>query len=44
MYFNHLQKIPKNKFQILGIACLILAAKVIERRIPNISFKIFNKN
>lgn len=42
MFFSKLQKVPKNCFQALGIACLILAAKNEERRLPNISFQVFD--
>lgn len=38
MYFSKGYKVGKDSFQAFGIACLILAAKVNERRTPSISF------
>lgn len=44
MFFSKGHKVPRSSFQVLGIACLILAAKVNERRVPSISFQVFDRN
>lgn len=44
MFFSKQHKVPRNSFQALGIACLMLASKVVERRMPSISFQVFDKN
>ena len=32
-----------NIFQTVGLACFVLAAKVVEHRLPAISFDVFDK-
>lgn len=44
MFFTQKQKILKQDFQLLGLACLILASKIVESRIPAISFQVFSKD
>lgn len=44
MFFMRGQRVQRNAFQALGLACLILAAKVNERRVPSISFQVFDRN
>lgn len=44
MFFAQKQKVLKQEFQLLGLACLILASKIVESRIPAISFQVFNKD
>ena len=44
MFFMKGQRVQRNAFQALGLACLILAAKVNERRVPSISFQVFDRN
>lgn len=43
LYFAEGQTISRQSFQSLGLACFILASKIVERRIPLISYKIFDR-
>lgn len=43
MFFMRGFRIQRNVFQCLGIACLILAAKNNERRVPSISYQVFDR-
>ena len=38
------QRVSKQEFQLLGLACLILASKVVESRVPAISFQVFSRD
>ena len=44
MFFMKGQRVQKNAFQALGLACLVLAAKVNQRRVPSISFQVFDRD
>ena len=43
LYMGRDTTIKINSFQTLGLACFVLAAKVIEHRSPAISFDVFDK-
>jgi len=43
MFFAKGNDVEINSLQTLGISCFVLAAKVVESRVPPISFDAFNR-